>query len=218
MISNFEKIKNEIYVDSDGITYFSANTIKKLFNIPQNHSLIDFDNTLFSDEKVMEIAWDLVVKEGNHKALRFVMESFHQFFHRDSPYDEESYLRMASQARKKHLKSSVKQEIKDNKRRKRSRESLREKNEFFYQQMLLMKLGGQTEVSTPSGKIDLLTDEHLIEIKEIRSWKCGIGQLMAYGIYYPNHKKSLFLFNVNSANNLENVHFVCKNLGINILS
>ena len=34
----------------------------------------------------------------------------------------------------------------------------------------------------------------LIEIKIGHDWKCGIGQLLAYGEYYKDHVKRLHLF------------------------
>lgn len=34
----------------------------------------------------------------------------------------------------------------------------------------------------------------LIEVKFFKEWKEGIGQLVLYGLEYPNHKKVLHLF------------------------
>ena len=56
-------------------------------------------------------------------------------------------------------------------------------------------LGGEIEVPTKFGYIDLLTDTELIEIKEGKNWKHGIGQLFAYSKFYPNHNMRLHLFN-----------------------
>jgi len=66
--------------------------------------------------------------------------------------------------------------------------------EYKISKYLQDKLGGQTEVNTPTGKIDLLTDSLLIEIKEFANWKTGIGQLFAYGYFYPSHKKVLYFY------------------------
>ena len=68
--------------------------------------------------------------------------------------------------------------------------------EAEYQQYLHEKLGGEIEVETQVGRIDLLTHYKLIEIKKCSNWKCGLGQLIAYGKFYPDHKKYLYLFGV----------------------
>lgn len=50
------------------------------------------------------------------------------------------------------------------------------------------------EVTTPAGRIDVLTPKLIIEAKAIRSWKAGIGQLVSYGAYFPDRKLVLFTF------------------------
>jgi hypothetical protein len=62
------------------------------------------------------------------------------------------------------------------------------------QQQLHAIVGGDMEVVTPVGNIDILTDTELIEVKEAKAWKNAIGQLITYGYYYPNHQKRLHLF------------------------
>jgi hypothetical protein len=57
-------------------------------------------------------------------------------------------------------------------------------------------LGGKIEVETKFGFIDLLTDIEIIEIKVGYNWKYGVGQLLAYGEFYPHHKKRLHLFDI----------------------
>jgi DNA-binding MarR family transcriptional regulator len=58
-------------------------------------------------------------------------------------------------------------------------------------------LGGKTEVKTPVGRIDLLTDTEIIEVKNIGEWKGALGQLLIYSLHYPNHKKRIHLFGKN---------------------
>ncbi len=53
---------------------------------------------------------------------------------------------------------------------------------------------GRIEVDTPVGKIDILTPTELIEVKEIKKWKSALGQVIAYGYFYPRHTKRLHLF------------------------
>ena len=62
------------------------------------------------------------------------------------------------------------------------------------QTKLNQELGGEIEVETEFGFIDILTKDELIEIKIGHDWKCGIGQLLAYGEYYKDHVKRLHLF------------------------
>lgn len=66
--------------------------------------------------------------------------------------------------------------------------------EKYIQQSLQYKLGGLSEVETSAGKIDLLTDSELIEIKLIKCWKHAIGQVIVLGTFYPNHTKRIHLF------------------------
>ena len=62
------------------------------------------------------------------------------------------------------------------------------------QSRLQSELGGKIEVKTPAGTIDLLTDNKIIEIKMVKSWKAALGQVLIYGEYYPNHLKRIHLF------------------------
>jgi len=67
-------------------------------------------------------------------------------------------------------------------------------NESIIRDNLAMSLDGQTEVYCRAGRIDILTDTEIIEVKEITSWKSAIGQVLAYGIDYPDHTKRIHLF------------------------
>ena len=62
------------------------------------------------------------------------------------------------------------------------------------QDRLHKQLGGEIEVCTEFGYIDLLTKNELIEIKEASKWKHGVGQLLAYGLFYSDHRLRLHLF------------------------
>lgn len=50
------------------------------------------------------------------------------------------------------------------------------------------------EVETPVGYADILTDTEIIEVKNIKSWKSAIGQILVYGYYFPKKKKRIHLF------------------------
>ena len=46
-------------------------------------------------------------------------------------------------------------------------------------------VGGESEVETPAGFIDVLRETEVIEVKYYRQWKHGLGQVLAYQSYYP---------------------------------
>lgn len=56
------------------------------------------------------------------------------------------------------------------------------------------QLGGDVEVATKVGFIDLLTNNEIIEIKEGRCWKHAVGQVLMYAVEYPDKKKRIHLF------------------------
>ena len=53
------------------------------------------------------------------------------------------------------------------------------------------------------GFIDLLTEDEIIEIKEGKSWKHAVGQVLMYAIEYPQHKKRIHLFNIEKNDTIE---------------
>ncbi|MGB7275927.1 MAG: hypothetical protein WBC69_21745 [Geitlerinemataceae cyanobacterium] len=59
---------------------------------------------------------------------------------------------------------------------------------------LKSQLGGLPEVKTPAGRIDLLTETEIIEVKRVGDWKSALGQLLVYSGFYPEHRKRLHLF------------------------
>lgn len=61
---------------------------------------------------------------------------------------------------------------------------------------LCEELGGEIEVKTPDGFIDILTKKEIIEVKCMKNWKHAIGQILVYGEYYPDHQKRIHLFNI----------------------
>lgn len=56
------------------------------------------------------------------------------------------------------------------------------------------ELGGQVEVITAVGRIDLLTASEVIEIKNIDDWKEALGKILAYSAFFPEHCKRIHLF------------------------
>lgn len=54
--------------------------------------------------------------------------------------------------------------------------------------------GSQIEVSTASGRIDILTPSQVIEVKQVRRYKHAMGQVTSYNYYYPRHAKRIHLY------------------------
>lgn len=74
------------------------------------------------------------------------------------------------------------------------KQSNRTETERKIRDRLKLELGGLTEVIIPVGRIDLLTETEVIEVKHISEWKSAMGQVLAYSNFYPNHYKRLHLF------------------------
>ena len=65
--------------------------------------------------------------------------------------------------------------------------------EVKVQKSLQEREGGRTEVETPIGFVDLVTEEHAIEIKHVTNWKDGL-KILAYNIYLSDRKPRIHLF------------------------
>lgn len=74
--------------------------------------------------------------------------------------------------------------------------------------------GAKAEVSTLAGKIDILTNTELIEIKEWKRWKEAIGQVLCYGKYYPDCGKRIHFFGNAEPHFIELVELHCLEYGI----
>jgi predicted transcriptional regulator len=81
---------------------------------------------------------------------------------------------------------------------------------------LKAEIGGLMEVVTPSGRIDLLTDTEVIEVKHAKDWKAAMGQVIAYSGYFPTHQKRLHLFHGKDKplNESWEAKRICSELGI----
>lgn len=91
------------------------------------------------------------------------------------------------------------------------------KNEAYYQLKLYRLHRGEMEVKTPVGNIDLLTTDKLFEVKSYESWKSAVGQLVSYGMFYPDHKKVMALFNKKNKSDDKEIKMVCNSLNIELI-
>jgi hypothetical protein len=83
--------------------------------------------------------------------------------------------------------------------------------EHEIQERLQSELFGEIEVVTPFGRIDLLTDTEIIEIKYGDNWKNALGKILVYGKFYPNHTKVIHLFDMEEDKNISEF---CKDFDI----
>ena len=89
----------------------------------------------------------------------------------------------------------------------------KDEKEKEIQLKLQKQLGGEIEVETEDGFIDLLTETEIVEIKNGKNWKHAVGQILIYSMEYPNHKKRIHLFDIDKDNDIERK---CKKYDINI--
>lgn len=82
--------------------------------------------------------------------------------------------------------------------------------ELWYRDRLAKQLNGQVEVSTPAGRIDILTDTEVIEIKRASGWKSAIGQIISYGKFYPHHRQRIHLFGKLTESKLKAIEDICE--------
>lgn len=66
--------------------------------------------------------------------------------------------------------------------------------EYEIQLRLAKELNAEMEVKTPTGFIDLLNEESIIEIKRYSHWKHALGQIICYSKFYPLKQKVIYLF------------------------
>ena len=76
--------------------------------------------------------------------------------------------------------------------------------------------GGKREVECGAGFIDLLTQDKIIEVKNIINWKHAIGQVICYGMYFPYHQKTIVLFGDNNCINKEIIKQTCTSQNIQL--
>ena len=72
-------------------------------------------------------------------------------------------------------------------------------------------------ISCPFGRIDLMTNDTIIEIKKWDEHKKAIGQIIGYSIYFPTYKKRIHFFGSKPTKPMEkSLREVCLKLDIEI--
>ncbi len=75
---------------------------------------------------------------------------------------------------------------------------------------------GKIEVETPAGRIDVLTNTEIIEIKRAIKWKEAIGQILADSTYHPSKQKRIHLFGKLPKNSFEEIYNLCLEKNIKL--
>jgi len=89
-----------------------------------------------------------------------------------------------------------------------------EPKEKYYRNKLAKKLGGQQEVVIPKGRIDIVTPNEIIEVKDVKKWKDAVGQILFYAKDRPRHQKRIHLFGDKSSVNYAEIEEFCRNYDI----
>lgn len=92
--------------------------------------------------------------------------------------------------------------------------------EVHYQRFLLTQFEDEqptTEVVCDTGRIDLLTTKRIIEIKSADNYKHAIGQIICYGMLYPELQKTIALFGDVTSLKKECIENTCRHLGIAVI-
>ena len=90
------------------------------------------------------------------------------------------------------------------------------KKESDYSNLLALDLGGQREIQTLAGNIDVLTFDEIIEVKDVSMWKHALGQVLVYGYYYPSHKKRIHLYGETQESFLKMIESHCERFRVRV--
>lgn len=89
-------------------------------------------------------------------------------------------------------------------------------HEKSFQLRLAEQLGGNTEVVTPVGTIDVLTATEIIEVKKAKLWKSALGQILAYGHFFPSHKKRIHLLGIVHTSAYKTIESIASTYGVSV--
>jgi hypothetical protein len=84
------------------------------------------------------------------------------------------------------------------------------------EQALVSRIGGERQVPTRSGFIDVQTTTTIYEVKDFRKWKAAIGQILVYRRYFPDHKPTIYLFGKAPQELKSLIREHCDELGVDV--
>ncbi|HEY9749447.1 MAG TPA: hypothetical protein V6C63_12245 [Allocoleopsis sp.] len=76
--------------------------------------------------------------------------------------------------------------------------------------------GGYKESPTPVGRVDLLTETEVIEVKHVRQWKQALGQVLCYKIYCPSVTPRVHLYGHVTARSQMVIEDSCRKLKVRV--
>ena len=82
------------------------------------------------------------------------------------------------------------------------------------QTQLSRRLRGNMEVPCPLGRVDIVTDTAIIEVKRYLKWKNALGQILSYALYFPYHHKQIHLFDIPVKASHEELEKCCNAYGV----
>jgi hypothetical protein len=88
-------------------------------------------------------------------------------------------------------------------------------NEQMIQAILQEAEGGDREVESPVGNVDLLTDEYVIEVKHVKAWK-DAAKVLIYAQFFPGKKPRVHLFGGYTRDFRETVERTYGELGVTV--
>ena len=88
-------------------------------------------------------------------------------------------------------------------------------NEKDAQVSLSNLLGGRMEVKCKYGRVDLITNELIVEVKRVSGWKGALGQIMTYHLEYEDLYPVIAL--LGTSKNYRVINEVCEHWHIGCL-
>ena len=85
------------------------------------------------------------------------------------------------------------------------------------QNKIVKERNGKTEVICKTGIVDILTDNEIIEVKQIKQWKHAVGQIIVYGLEFPKKEKQIVLFGETSNEAKQMIVSFCNQLNIKVV-
>jgi hypothetical protein len=72
----------------------------------------------------------------------------------------------------------------------------------------------KTEVAIKTGFLDILTPNEIIEVKNSKGWKATLGQILVYGLSFPDRNKRIHLFDNTHIERTNIIEKTCKQFNI----
>ena len=211
----YSEIEIEGLVMPDGEYRIALSQASNLKLIPSNRSLKQLQSLSGLDFTTRKIASDLNSKEVNTISLEEFRSLCLIMYNRDpkKSYFDVLYCVTGFLG----LDVTGLEALYLHNKRKKPRKSAQDEKQI--QLAYHARHGGDMEVNTPLGRIDLLTSTTLYEFKHISKYKEALGQVICYSTYAPRANKVIVLFGCKSKQTQAIFDFqnICKDYGIKVV-